>query len=647
MSPQYLSSIKRYSRFFVSLAISFAIAGLLLFSGLTPFLDTGLYDLFMRFRVLHGQVRQNPLITYIDLDDESIKDLGANLDTRKAYADALEVLHNANASVLLDFLFRYGKSDDEAFVNAVKNSRDPVIAVLAVDKDIAGLTQPDLTDSEKQMLKKHVWHIKVKNPGSIPEARTFILPFSALGAEAGQLGHVNAEPDPDGVYRRVPLLYRWDDGFIPSLPLAAAVLYYGLPVESIELNAGHYLTLPLSEEEKINIPIDEKGNMLVPYTETAKESFRHSMHTIVDAKTNPEDLAAIRKGFNNHIALIAEISTSQKDFGPTSFERLYPLSGIHASVLSSILDGLDKRSFIDVSSLHYKVLAVLLLMIIAFFCIIIRRDLYFHLGFLFALMIFSGVTFYRWNYNAITPWYAFPALFFFLLWLSAYLFRLLARYREQVLLKNALSRYFPRALAERIMREGKTELVPAHKELTILFSDISGFTKWSSTKSPEEVHGFLNDYLESMAGILFAHNGTVDKFMGDGILAFFGDPFEMQDHCERCVRAAIAMQDKIKELAEKWRPLVGIDLKVRIGINSGKVIVGNLGSKTRIEYTVIGAAVNLAQRMESNAPPGGILVTAEACERVKGLFSFGEKREVQVKGYDENIEAYEIRGELP
>jgi len=157
------------------------------------------------------------------------------------------------------------------------------------------------------------------------------------------------------------------------------------------------------------------------------------------------------------------------------------------------------------------------------------------------------------------------------------------------------------------------------------------------------VHYFLSDYLESMAGILFAHSGTVDKFMGDGILAFFGDPFDMPDHTGRCIKAAIAMQKKVRVLAEKWKPIVGIDLKVRIGINTGKVIVGNLGNKTRIEYTVIGAAVNLAQRMESNAPVGGILVTADVWEKVKDRFAFVERRDVTVKGYGEAIEAYVVK----
>jgi adenylate cyclase len=257
-------------------------------------------------------------------------------------------------------------------------------------------------------------------------------------------------------------------------------------------------------------------------------------------------------------------------------------------------------------------------------------------------LLYTVLVLFRWYVFKITPWYAIPVLFLFVVWIAAFIFRLLARYREQLLLQNALSRYFPRSLAVRIMREGKTELVPAYKELTILFSDISGFTKWSSDKSPEDVHTFLSDYLESMAAILFAHGGTVDKFMGDGILAFFGDPFEYPDHLERCLNAACAMQKKIRELAVKWKPLVDIDLKVRVGINTGKVIVGNLGTKTRIEYTVIGSAVNLAQRMESNAIVGGILVTNDVRQKAPPSFIFAEKRQITVKGYEEKIEGYDL-----
>lgn len=181
----------------------------------------------------------------------------------------------------------------------------------------------------------------------------------------------------------------------------------------------------------------------------------------------------------------------------------------------------------------------------------------------------------------------------------------------------------------------------------MLFADISGFTKWSSDKPPETVHAFLSDYLETMAGIIFSHGGTVDKFIGDGILAFFGDPFDQPDHAERCLRAALAMQAKVAELRGKWLPAAGMDLRIRIGINSGPVIVGNLGSRTRIEYTVIGPAVNLASRMESNAPVGGILVACSARRLAGPSFAFSDARDVAAKGYELPVEAFVLEGERP
>jgi adenylate cyclase len=641
MFGQLQSAIKKPVYCAVILAISIAAAGLLLASGVIRYWDRVFYDLCVNHRVKKGPETKSPFIAAIDLNDTSISELGDSLDTRKAFADLLFVLDDSNSAAMLDFIFGNEKSNDIEFIKAVRRPGNTVIAALAVEKGMVNNPYKELTETERSMLLRHAWHIKVLNKGKIPEAGSFILPFPALVEAAGQIAIINMEPDEDGIYRRAPLLYEWEECYIPSLPLAAAVAYFGIPIETIELKAGAYMALPLSEKETVRIPIDEQGRMLIPYTETwAGDTRRISFHNVVEAQYDDNVFDAIFNGLNGRIALVAEISTSQKDFGPASFERLYPLSGVHAEVLSGILDGTGKKAFIGSASQLYKIILMIMILCVAFFCINAKKDTLFHLGFLASLAVFSGVTLFRWQASAISPWFSLPASMLFLLWLCAFLSRLFARYRQQLLLSNALSRYFPRALAERIMREGKTELTPAYKELTILFSDISGFTKWSSDKSPEDVHNFLSDYLESMAEILFAHGGTVDKFMGDGILAFFGDPFDMPDHTERCLRAAIAMRKKVRLLAEKWKPLVDIDLKVRIGVNTGKVIVGNLGMKTRIEYTVIGAAVNLAQRMESNAPVGGILVTADVREKVKDKFEFAEKRDVTVKGYGETIEAY-------
>ena len=636
--------LKKPAHFAAVLAVSLVAAGLLCASGTTGLWDRGIYDWCIKFRVLNGAEFHNRLVASVDINDTSIETLAEQLDTRSAFADALEVLAQSNAAVVIDCLFRYGKQNDADFAGAVEKTKDTVIAAIAVNEKMINQPYHELTETERRMLRRHIWHIKVLKKGDIPRAGTFLLPFPALGEAAKQIAHINIEPDTDGIYRRLPLFYEWEDGFLPSLSLAAAVSFLQIPVETIELKAGAYAALPLSKEEVIRIPVDNQGRMLIPYSETWKgdNNKRIPFHAIVKAKSDADVFDAVFNDMNNRVAFIAEISTEQKDIGPTAFERIYPVSGAHTAVISGILNGLEKCSFIGSVSLLYKILTILLLLVCAFVSCNVKKDARFHLCFFIALFLFSIVTFLRWQYAAIYPWYALPVTMFCFIWAGAFLTRLTARYQEQLLLRSALSRYFPHALAERIMRERKTELIPAYKDLTILFSDICGFTKWSSEKSPELVHTFLNEYLENMADILFAHGGTVDKYMGDGIMAFFGDPLESPDHCERCLHAAIAMQKKIRLLAEKWKPLADIDLKVRIGINTGKVIVGNLGTKTRIEYTVIGADVNLAQRMESNAPAGGILVTAAVREKVKDKFTFLQKQSVTVKGYEQTIDAYVV-----
>jgi adenylate cyclase len=645
MSAKSGSVIKNPLHFAAILVISLAVTGLFSAGGVIRYWDRLLYDFCVNNRVKGPEVKKSPYIATIDLDDESIEELTDEIDSRQAFADLFDVLKRINSNAVLDFQFDYEKSHDSDFVNAViehGKGNTTVIAATAVEKGMVNKPYKPLDEAQRSSLVRHKWRIKVTEKGKVPEAGSFLLPFPSLVEAAGQVAFINMEPDSDGIYRRVPLLYEWEGGYIPSLPLAAAAAFFGInDKSSIELKAGVYLALPVSDQETIRIPIDEQGQMLIPYTETwAGDKKRIPFHDFVKAAKNAFN--EISDEYGGLIALVAEVSASRKDFGPASFEKLYPLSGAHAEVLSGILGGLNKKAFIGPASLQYKIIIMILLLAAAFLCINARKDAPFHFGFLLTLLAVSGVTFFLWQTDAISPWFAFPVTMLFFLWLSAFLHRLFIRYREQLLLHTALSRYFPHALAERIMREGKTDLIPAYKELTILFSDISGFTKWSSDKSPEQVHNFLSDYLESMAEILFAHGGTVDKFMGDGILSFFGDPFDLPNHTERCLQAAIAMQEKVRVLAEKWKPIVDIDLKVRVGINTGKVIVGNLGNKTRIEYTVIGAAVNLAQRMESNAPVGGILVTADAREKVKDKFTFTEKRDVTVKGYGETIEAYVV-----
>jgi len=145
-----------------------------------------------------------------------------------------------------------------------------------------------------------------------------------------------------------------------------------------------------------------------------------------------------------------------------------------------------------------------------------------------------------------------------------------------------------------------------------------------------------------MTEIVFKFQGTVDKFMGDGLMVFFGDPVPQPDHALRCVRAAIEMQKRVREIKTRWEKQGDMPLQIRIGINTGIVVVGNMGSPRRLSYTVLGSAVNLAQRLESNAPVGGIMISQRTWKLVKDYVPTRGLEQIQVKGFEEPIRVYEI-----
>jgi len=396
MSGQLQFGIDKLLRFAVIFAVSIFLTVLLYTSGFLEYSDKVIYDLCVNYHVLKSHQKKNPLVASIDLNDASIKTLSEAIDTRQAFTDILEVLADSNTSAVMDFLFSVEKNNDSAFIKSVEYAQNTVIAALAVDKNMMKQTNTpylDLTEQERQMLQRHIWRIKVLNKGKVPEAGTFLLPFPDLIKAAWQIAHINMEPDTDGIYRRTPLLYEWEGGYIPSLGLAAAVSHLGIKSETIELKAGSHLSLPLSENEIIRIPIDIQGRMLIPYTETwADDKERISFSTVVNAKTDDEVFDKIYSGLNGHIAILSEISTSQKDFGPTPFEQLYPLSGVHSEVLSGILNGLEKITFIAWASMPFKAITIFLLLCAAFIFFHFQKDLFFHLGFLASLIVFSFIT---------------------------------------------------------------------------------------------------------------------------------------------------------------------------------------------------------------------------------------------------------------
>ena len=210
-----------------------------------------------------------------------------------------------------------------------------------------------------------------------------------------------------------------------------------------------------------------------------------------------------------------------------------------------------------------------------------------------------------------------------------------------------LAKYLSPQIYESIF-SGKqnVEVKSYRKKITVFFSDIVNFTAISDKLESEELTALLNFYLNEMSQIALKHGATIDKYIGDAIMIFFGDPesFGIEEDARRCVAMAVEMQQRMAELWGYWSKHFGLkkDLEIRVGINTGYCTVGNFGSEDRLDYTVVGAAVNLASRLESAATPSGILVSEETYFQVKDYFSFGAPQQLELKGLERGVIAYEV-----
>ena len=214
-------------------------------------------------------------------------------------------------------------------------------------------------------------------------------------------------------------------------------------------------------------------------------------------------------------------------------------------------------------------------------------------------------------------------------------------------ISQQLSKYLSPQLYESIFSgEQKVDIVSKRKKLTLFFSDLVGFTSISDSLESEEITAMLNFYLTEMSEIALEFGGTIDKYVGDAIVIFFGDPESagVKEDAIKCVKMAIKMQKKMGELESQWAKNFGLKepLKMRIGINTGYCTVGNFGSKNRLDYTVIGGQVNLASRLESISKPGSIYISFDTFSQVSDDISCVEAETVHVKGIKERVRVYEV-----
>jgi len=220
--------------------------------------------------------------------------------------------------------------------------------------------------------------------------------------------------------------------------------------------------------------------------------------------------------------------------------------------------------------------------------------------------------------------------------------------REKEMIKRAFTRYVAREVVEEILKDPERLVLSGERrQVTVLFCDVRGFTPLSERLSPEEVVLLLNDFYNLMIETTFQYDGTLDKFLGDAVMAVFGAPMAHPDHSARAIRTALTMREGITELNERRAREGKEPIEVGIGVSAGEAVAGTVGTEDRMEYTVIGDSVNLAARLESNAKPGQILISYRTYERVRDLVEARPLGRIHVKGKEEEVEVYEVVGLAP
>ena len=248
-------------------------------------------------------------------------------------------------------------------------------------------------------------------------------------------------------------------------------------------------------------------------------------------------------------------------------------------------------------------------------------------------------------------WIDVPIVEFFLVFVPAASTALVGRAVSKELqakkASKALERYLSPQLVEQILYEGsELDLSTKRRELTVVFVDIKGFSTISESVDVDYITQFLDDFFKNMSESVFDNSGTIDKFLGDGMLAFFGDPIPLENHAQAGVKAALDMQTRMTEINQRWTK-AGIaefekGISIRIGINTGLMVVGELGSDLRADYTVIGSTVNVASRIQNLAPPGGIMMTSRTKALMREDIELQGPDSIKVRGIDREIEVFQV-----
>ncbi|HBV88206.1 MAG TPA: adenylate/guanylate cyclase domain-containing protein [Desulfosporosinus sp.] len=449
-----------------------------------------------------------------------------------------------------------------------------------------------------------------------------------------QTGHINVIEDDDRVVRNVMLGISHEETRVPAISVKLANLLLPTDQQLVWTEDNHWL------KGKTPLPVGPQNELYFSY---ATKPLDQSIETISISRVLSGEVDPAY--FAGSVVLIGPYAMGLDDayYTPTSKKlEMYGVA-IHANVIQSLLD----EKIYTRASHPVGLMVMVLLGLLAYFSMERVRAKWSILIMVGLLTIYSFAEVIVFQTLHILLPYLYPVLTI----ISVYIFSVVSQYlqerRERGRVTGIFGRYVSKAVVQEILStKEEIKVGGVRKDITLVFVDIRGFTPLSEKMEPEDVIKILNEYLDLCSRAVFAQEGTIDKFIGDGVMSIFGAPIEQENHPERAIRAALQMQSEAGRLAERLLEQYGRSVSFGIGINSGPAVVGNIGSQERLDYTAIGDTVNLAARLESNAKPGQILISKETYERVKERFRVTALDPIKVKGKENLVEIFQVEGEF-
>ena len=630
-------------------------------------LDNIIYDTRLNLTMPRGVDER---IVILDIDEKSLGEIGRWPWSRGVMADLVEKLFDRHGLAVLGFDVVWAERDTSSGIDTLDVLAESEFKQVAGFQELYRKLRPSLDNdgrfaraiegrpvvlgyyfnSEERAVKANAIPQPVLPKGTFAGRNvqftqwvgyTGNLPVYLKSAAAA--GHFNPLVDEDGVSRRVPMLLEYEGGYYEPLSLAMVRVVLGMPPVEPGYAPGGMLKRGYSGLEwlkvgPITIPVDDSVSALIPYR-GRKFSFPYVSLTDVINDRIPEG------SLKGKIALVGTTAPGLFDLRSTPVGAVYPGVEIHANLIAGMLDRslkekppFTKGAEVILLVLGGVTLAVLIPMLSALWATLAAGA---------GILLIVALNVLVWSKGDMVLPLAASMLMAGSLYVMNMAYGYFVESRSKRQFTELFGQYVPPELVDKMARDpSKYNMEPRSAELTILFSDVRGFTGISEALKPEELREYINEYLTDMSSIIRSrHRGTLDKYIGDAIMAFWGAPVDDAQHARNGVLAALAMQRECEVLNAKFAARGWPTLKIGVGVNSGTVRVGDMGSQVRRAYTAMGDPVNVASRLEGRTKGYGVgILVGEGTRALVADVVFREVDKIKVKGKDEAVTIYEPLG---